>query len=194
MDVIDRLVGIAPGSRLDLIRARHPVARDNAQASYAALFAGGDAAAMTPAERHAVALFVALLHRAEAVAAFYRDGLEALEGGAALTGAVAREVAAGLVEGPYGHFPAGPLSAEDVEGLIFAVAPAGAAVLGARLAAALEHAHFLVFRPRDANSKALQALLDAGWSTSGIVTLSQLVSFLAFQIRVVAGLRVLAAA
>ena len=39
---------------------------------------------------------------------------------------------------------------------------------------------------------ALQALLDAGWSTTDIVTLSQLVAFLSFQIRVVAGLRVLA--
>ena len=36
-----------------------------------------------------------------------------------------------------------------------------------------------------------QALLDAGWSVADIVTLSQLVSFLAFQLRVVAGLQVL---
>jgi uncharacterized protein YciW len=32
-------------------------------------------------------------------------------------------------------------------------------------------------------------MLDAGWSTTAVVTLSQLVSFLAFQIRVVAGLK-----
>jgi uncharacterized protein YciW len=37
-------------------------------------------------------------------------------------------------------------------------------------------------------------LLDAGWSTTGIVTLSQIAAFLSFQIRVVAGLRVLAGA
>ena len=55
-----------------------------------------------------------------------------------------------------------------------------------------EHAHLLVFHPRDAAPADLQALLDAGWSTTDIVTLSQLVAFLAFQIRVVAGLRVLA--
>jgi CMD domain protein len=67
-------------------------------------------------------------------------------------------------------------------------------VLGRRLTAALEHAHLLVFHPRDASAAALQKLLDAGWSTTDIVTLSQLVSFLAFQIRVVAGLRTLAAA
>jgi len=39
----------------------------------------------------------------------------------------------------------------------------------------------------------LQPLVAAGWSADGIVTLSQLVSFLAFQVRVVAGLTVLAA-
>lgn len=50
----------------------------------------------------------------------------------------------------------------------------------------------LAFHPRDATQGALQSLLDAGWSTTDIVTLSQLIAFLSFQIRVVAGLRVLA--
>ena len=67
-------------------------------------------------------------------------------------------------------------------------------MLGRRLAAAFDHTHLLVFHPRDAAPTALQALLDAGWSTTGIVTLSQIVAFLSFQIRVVAGLRALAAA
>jgi uncharacterized protein YciW len=75
----------------------------------------------------------------------------------------------------------------------YRVSEADHEVLGERLSAALEHAHLLVFRPRDASPAALQALLDAGWSTSGIVTLSQLVAFLSFQIRVVVGLRALAA-
>ena len=65
------------------------------------------------------------------------------------------------------------------------------ASLGERLAEALEHAHLLVFRPRESSPAALVALADAGWSTDGIVTLSQLVSFLAFQLRVAAGLRLL---
>ena len=50
----------------------------------------------------------------------------------------------------------------------------------------------LVFHPRDASAPSLQALLDAGWSTTDVVTISQLVSFLAYQIRVVAGLSTLA--
>ena len=64
--------------------------------------------------------------------------------------------------------------------------------LGPRVSAALEHVHMLVLHPRDAAPPSLQALLDAGWSTTDIVTLSQIAAFLSFQIRVVAGLRVLA--
>ena len=55
----------------------------------------------------------------------------------------------------------------------------------------LEHAHLLTSRPRDASPDALQALLDAGWTTDGVVTVSQLVAFTHFQLRVVAGLTVL---
>ena len=71
---------------------------------------------------------------------------------------------------------------------------ARARALGPRLAAAFEHMHLLVFHPRDSAPASLQTLLDAGWSTAEIVTLSQIAAFLSFQIRVVAGLRVLAAA
>ena len=47
-----------------------------------------------------------------------------------------------------------------------------------------------VYRQRDADQGyPLQALLNAGWSPTEVVTLSQLVSFLSFQIRVVAGLK-----
>jgi len=97
----------------------------------------------------------------------------------------------GKTEGPYGAFPAGSLSVEDRAGLIYRVAPDARSVLGPKLAAGLEQAHLLVFRPRDANAAAMQALLDAGWSSTAIVTLSQLVAFLSFQIRTVAGLKTL---
>ena len=104
------------------------------------------------------------------------------------------EVARGRTQGPYGAYPAGPLSREDTKGLAYRVSDDAKRTLGARLTAALEHVHMLVFHLRDSNSTALQALLDAGWSTDDIVTLSQLVSFLSFQIRTVGGLRALAAA
>ena len=61
--------------------------------------------------------------------------------------------------------------------------------LGERLAAALAHTHLLVLRPREAPRPISAAAVDAGWSADGIVTLSQLVAFLAFQQRVVAGLQ-----
>jgi CMD domain protein len=188
-DVIDQLVGIAPGSKLDAIRTQRTQARDNAQASYLALFRPADPGEMTLAERHAVALFVAGLHRQPDISAFYADGVPG-----PLAAAIAAEVARGAAQGPYGHYPAGPLSREDSDGPAYAVAPANAAVLGKRLSAALAHTHMLVFHPRDAAPEALQALLDAGVSTTAIVTLSQLVAFLSFQIRVVVGLRSLAAA
>jgi CMD domain protein len=188
-DVIDHLVGIAPGSPLDAIRAQRPEARENAQRSYLALFepeAPGEASAL---ERYAVASYVARLHRAPAVAAFYAARLA---DHADIADAVAAE-AAHATTGPYGRFPPGPLSAEDMPGAAYRVGADHRPVFGARLTAAIEHADLLVFHPRDASPQALQDLLDAGWSTTGIVTLSQLVAFLAFQIRVIAGLKVLAA-
>ena len=190
-DVIDTLVGIAPGSRLDRIRAERPQARENAQASYAALFPPAEPGGMTRAERFATATFVAGLHDQPRVVAHYTAGL-ARHADATLVGAVAEAIAAGRTRGPYGAYPPGPLSAEDKAGPIFAVPPAMLDVMGGRLAAALEHAHLLVFRPRDARPAALQALLDAGWATTEVVTLSQLVAFLSFQVRVIAGLSVLA--
>lgn len=188
-DVIDLLTGVAPNSPMHEVRAQRPQARDNAQASYLALFQPADPAEMTLRERHAVAVFVAGLHRQPEIGAFYATGLADAGGDPPLGIVIAAETALGLSQGPYGRYPTGPLSPEDQPGALHRVQPAHRATLGPRLTAAFEHAHLLVFHPRDATPDALQRLLDAGWSTTGIVTLSQLVAFLAFQIRVVAGLR-----
>jgi len=186
-DVIDTLVGIAPGSKLDVIRAQRSEARKHAQASYASLFEPLEVRGVAAYERHAIAAFVAGLHGEPRTNAFYAAKLPA-----GLRATVAAEVAAAASKGPYGRFPKGPLSAEDVPGPTWKMSEASRQALGARLAAAFEHAHMLVFHPRDAAAPALQALLDAGWSTTDIVTISQLVSFLAYQIRVVSGLGTLA--
>jgi len=191
-DVIDALVGITPGSPLDVVRSQRPAARENAQKSYLALFAPAHPGGVSPAERFAVALFVAGLHRHTATAIHYRAGLSQ-HASEELVRAIDDEVRRGETSGPYGRYPAGPLTVEDVPGIVHRVADTNRKVLGDRLSAALEHAHLLVYRPRDASSAALQALLDAGWSSSDVVTLSQLVAFLAFQIRVVIGFRALAA-
>lgn len=193
-DIIDTLAGIKPGSALDAIRARRLQARENAQKSYLSLFEPIDAGDFSLLERAAVAAFVTELHGESPVATFYRDKLAATAGGAALLAAIEAEIARGKTSGPYGSFPAGPLSIENTAGLIYRVSAASKLVLGTRLVAALEHAHLLVFRPRDAASTDMKALLNAGWSNTGIVTFSQLVAFLSFQVRVVSGLRTLAAA
>lgn len=192
-DIIDTLAGIKPGSALDAIRGRRLQARDNAQKSYLSLFEPIDAGDFSLLERAAVAAFVTGLHAESPVATFYRDKLAATTGGAALLEAIEAEIARGKTSGPYGSFPAGPLSVENTAGLIYRVSGASRSVLGARLVAAFEHAHLMVFRPRDAASTDMKALLAAGWSNTGIVTFSQLVAFLSFQVRVISGLRTLAA-
>ncbi|MFI6787704.1 CMD domain protein [Nonomuraea sp. NPDC050383] len=195
-DIIDRLAGIEPGSPLDRLRRRRPDARDHAQRGYLALFPESPAPApdtgtgeVSRVERHAVAAFVAGLHQ-DAPAIGHYAGLLAADA-PELAAAVAAEVEAATTTGPYGIYPEGPLAGESVPGLVHRVGDRTA--LGERLAAALEHAHLLVFRPREADKEALRALARAGWSTTGIVTLSQLVSFLTFQIRVATGLRLLGA-
>jgi CMD domain protein len=192
-DVIDTLAGIAPGSPLDAIRNQRLQARQHAQASHDSLFKPQSEADASKAERIAIACFVAGLHGRPEMEAFYGAALAEAGAPAAWKGAIAAAVASAKGQGPYGHYPKGPLSAEDKPGPLFKVAAAERSALGPRLAAAFEHTHMLVFHPRDAAPPYLQALIDGGWSTTGIVVISQLVAFLSYQIRVVAGLRVLQA-
>lgn len=192
-DIIDLLAGIDPGSRLDEVRALRPEARKNAQESYRVLFEAQDFDSVSALERFALAAFVSGLHRQKEASDFYATGLRR-HGEQTIAAAVASEVSRGVTNGPYGTYPSGPLSSEDEAGLVFAVSSQARAVLGERLSAALEHAHLLVFRPRDASPQALEKLINAGWSTTGIVTISQVIAFLAFQVRVIAGLRAIRAA
>ncbi|MEO3473246.1 CMD domain protein [Roseomonas sp. CAU 1739] len=191
-DVIDALAGVVPGSALDAARARRPAARTHAQASYRALLLPDDPGTVSIAERFAIAAYVAGLHGAGATAEHYAAGL-AQHGGAALAATVAKAVTETQASGPTGAYPPGPLTVEDTPAPVFALSAPVAAALGPKLAAAFAHAHYLVFHPRDAAPDRFPPLMAAGWTKDGIVTLSQLVSFLAFQIRVVAGFAVLAA-
>lgn len=192
-DLIDTLAGIAPGSALDKARDNRPEARKQAQASYDALFNPKGAGSFSKLERFAVATFVAGLHGREETRGFYAERL--VEAGASpeLRVAVASEVLNGHSSGPYGHYPRGPLTLENKEGMTYGIGASERHALGPRLSAAFEHVHMLVLHPRDAAPPSLQILLDAGWSTTDIVTLSELVSFLSFQIRVVAGLKAMIA-
>ena len=190
-DVIDRLADIRPGSFVDRIRAERPETRANAQKSYLALFEPAYEGDVTRAERLLIATFVAGLHGADTAEDFYAAGID---NGASSIAAVKNEIEAGRTSGPYGKYPSGPRSSEDEPGPVFTVSESGRTQLGHKLSAALEHSHLLVYRPRDASPDALQALVDAGWTTTAIVTLSQIVAFLAFQIRVATGLAALSEA
>ena len=192
-DIIDLLAGIEPGSSLDAIRARRLQARDNAQKSYLSLFEPADFGDVPATDRYAVAAFVGGVHGEPTVASFYLAKLAKAASRPELVEALKAEIERGKTKGPYGAFPAGPLSTEDKTGLIYHIAEDRKPIVGVKLGAALEHAHLLVFRPRDASPADMQALLDAGWSSTAIVVLSQLVAFLSFQVRSVAGLRTLGA-
>jgi CMD domain protein len=193
--IIDTLAGIEPGSALDQVRAERPAARENAEASYRALFAPESFAGVSAVERFAVAVFVVALHGdgAAAESGHYRSGLLGAGASAELAAAVPAAAEAGRATGPYGSYPPGPLSAEDAAGPVYAVPAHLSDTLGERLTAAFVHAHLLVFRPRDATPAALAALSSAGWTADDIVTLSQEVAFLTFQLRVASGLRTIAA-
>ncbi|GAA3650319.1 CMD domain protein [Microbacterium marinilacus] len=186
-DIIDLLAGIAPGSRLDALRDQRPQARENAQRSFEALLEPAEPGTFPLGERYAVAAFVARLHGFAQAADFYADLLG--DEDSALVAAVEAAAADGASSGPYGVYREEGLAAESSPGAAWAAAEPG---LGARLVAALTHAHLLVFRPRESSATAIQALVDAGWSADDIVRLSQLVAFLTFQLRLAWGLRVLA--
>jgi CMD domain protein len=190
MDVIDTLSGIAPRSRLGELRAHRPEAREQAQATYDALLSPVDDSAMSQVERRAVAAFVAALFDVPSAEQHYARLLAQAD--PPLAGVVAEAVELGRGAGPYGEFH-GELAAESTPGPELVLLPHLADALGERLTVALQHAHMLALHPRDSSRARLEPLVAAGWSADGIVTLSQLVSFLAFQVRVIAGLAVLVA-
>jgi CMD domain protein len=62
------------------------------------------------------------------------------------------------------------------------------------LGAAIRHADLLTTQPSAAQPSDLQALKDAGYSPDGIVSLSQTIAFVSYQLRFIAGLRAFGAA
>lgn len=182
-DIIDTLAGSPPAHGL-----RREVAREQAQASFDALFSPYDDSAFALRDRWLVAAFATRLTADDVTAAFYAERAQETDAAAAAT--VIAEAVAHATEGPYGRYAEAGLAAENVEGPRYegsGIRP----VVGERLAAALEYAHLLTYRPREASGGSHNRLFDAGWTVDGIVTLSQLIAFLAFQQRVVRGLRAL---
>lgn len=190
-DIVDQIAGVTPG--LDALRRRRPVTREQLQASFDALFRPVSEEHASQAERELIAAFATrLAGSSDATGTFYAD--RALAADARRAAVVLAEASDAAVEGPFGTYAERGLQDESTEGERYVPSDAAAEALGDRLSAALAHTHLLMFRPREASAADISRLLDAGWSADGIITLSQLVSFLAFQQRVITGLRVLAAA
>lgn len=188
-DVLRELAGIPAGGAVDTLRDLRPSARENAELAYRLLFAPGDDGEVPVLDRLAVAVFVAGLHRDERAVSHYRRALLAAGGSDALAATLEAEAGTAAIPGPVGTYREPGLAAESVAAAGYRVV--AREVLGERLSAALEHARLLVLHPRDARPDALERLVGAGWSADGTVTLSQLVAFLAYQLRAAAGLSVL---
>lgn len=182
-DIIDMLVGVD----LPELRDNRPQARDNAQKSFEALLEPVNPGTFSFGERYAVATYVAGLHQFEPAVDMYSE-LLLDDAPTTLALAVADAIEATLSAGPYGTYRESGLSGESEPG---GSVRNDAARLGERLAAAFDYAHLLVFHPRDSRPEVLGRLSEAGWSADDTVSLSQLVSFLTFQLRVAYGLRTL---
>ncbi|SDS46380.1 alkylhydroperoxidase domain protein [Corynebacterium timonense] len=179
-NVIDLLSG-APAD-VAAVRGKRPDARDNAEASFRALLEPDEPGGLSQAWRYAVATFVAGVTGNATARDFYRELLveEVEDGpeGEALARGVDTAIARGVSTGPYsggGFVTFGPESG-----------------LSGPLAAAFDVAHLFTFHPKDASPAAIGHLQEAGWSDDAIVSLAQLIAFLAFQLRVVHGMAVLA--
>jgi CMD domain protein len=191
LDVIDQVTGTQPGDGLDRLRRRRPVTREQAQASHDALFAPADEVAFPLVERLLVAAFTTRITAEDATARFSADAAHRADAERAVI--VLAEASAAATAGPFGAYAEAGLQHENRDGRRYEPGITARDALGERLTAALAHAHLLVLRPREADAAAHARLREAGWSVDGIVTLSQLIAFLAFQQRAAAGLRVLAA-
>lgn len=187
-DVIDRLVGIEAGSPLDRLRRSRPVRREEIQAGYRALFEPASTTDIPLVERLVVAAFAAgLQDRGGVTSSHYLDALVDRD----LAVRVAALTDDARQQGPWGTYREPGLQAENEPGEWYAVPEPDRAALGERLAAVLDHAHFVVLHPRDARPEVLRRLVETGWSRQAIVTWSQLIAYVSFQVRVVEGLRVL---
>ena len=96
-DVIDRLAGIAPGSKLAQLRAERPVLVAATQGSHQALFEPDDLGGVSHRERDGLALRIAVLTPSPELVAWHRERLQAQGEDAATIAAFERgPVGAGL--------------------------------------------------------------------------------------------------
>lgn len=190
-DVIDQMLDVEAGDRLDGVRRARPTAREQAQVAYDAIFRPAHPGALSIAERYAVAYAVAAWTGVPAVTDHYRSALTTHESRPEMLAALEHVITDGAGAGPFGEFREPGLAQHGSDGNRLVVEATDAQVLGDELAALLAHAHALVLRPRESSPQLLERLVAVGWEATEIVALAQLVSYLSFQTRLVAGLQVL---
>ncbi|BEU97857.1 peroxidase-related enzyme [Acidovorax sp. DW039] len=170
-DVIDQLLGFSQDDPMHVVRYQRDKVVAATQGSYDGLF---DPAlpGLGLAERLLVALLIARLSGSGRLEAHYLARLNALHATSPLSAAEQRALDANAVS----------------------TAPQDDAFTGAedaRLRAILTFAHTLALRPVEGDRDALLRLPEAGLTTPEVVVLAQLIAFVAYQVRVVAGLQAL---
>jgi CMD domain protein len=153
--IIERLVGIAPGSELAVALVARSQIMDLSQAAHDAVLSPRDPGGLSYAERAALAERMARIHGDAAAAA---------------------------------HYAALPASGESGRE---ALSDPAATPQDGRRAALARHVDLLTRSPREATRGDIDALREAGISEPDIVRLSELIAFGNYQLRVVAGLRLL---
>ena len=156
-DVIDTLLGIAPGSPIGKLRRERPDVVTHLQGSDDAIFSPADDGGLTRAERAAAAFRIAELLRDDVLVKHYRARLAAL----------------------------------DPKGALLKTVDGHAELTDARWDAIVAHVDLVTRGPGMATRDDIDELMAAGLSSHAIVSLSQLISFVNFQARVLAGLRLL---
>lgn len=185
IDVINQIASVL--DELDDVRRLRPDVREYAQKYYDSIFEPLDDEHLAVSDRWLVAAFVTRLTADDATAAYYAAGAqEASPGRVDAVLAAAKRLA---TSGPYGHYAEPGLEGENTDGL--RVQASDFDGVDERLAAALAHAHLVTYRLRETDGGSHDLLLDVGWSIDAVVTLSQVIAFLAFQQRVIAALTVL---
>lgn len=157
-DVMDQLLGIAPGSAIFELRRQRPDVVRHMQASDDAILRPSNPAGLTHAERAAVALRIAHAIGDHRLAGHYRGDLARLDSTDRLSAAAQHEIGK---------------------------------VADVRLKAIFTHADRLTADPDTARPEHLAALAAAGLSERAIVGLSQVIAYVNYQARVLAGLRML---
>ncbi|MEO8247758.1 MAG: CMD domain protein [Burkholderiales bacterium] len=163
MDMIDSAAGLTEGGATQRLRQQRSKVVAATLGSWEALFSP-TVDGLTPAERLLVALYGCYLTPAPELALRYRERnwVEGID--AALVNLVER--------------------GERDDAQI-------AAIANPRLAALLRFTRVLVDSPRDGDRAEVAALTQVGLSTPAVVALAQLIGFVSYQTRLVAGLKAL---